>query len=130
MKQPKNKHALFLCPLTKCRVGEKSDRDFNWILKKGNRVYGHQIKIIKGANRKRGALTDCIVLPSEHCLGESSVLMIWVNVGSRAPARRSLAPTPVPVRVVVGRVVSIRLAVRIVAAKKETLKQLNAVLIC
>ena len=51
--------------------------------------------------------------------------MIWVNVGSRAPARRSLAPTPVPVRVVVGRVVSIRLAVRVVAAKKETFEAIE-----
>ena len=65
MKQPKNKHALFLCPLTKCRVGEKSDRDFNWILKKGNRVYGHQVKmkIIKGANKKEVHLLTALSSP-------------------------------------------------------------------
>ena len=64
-------------------------------------------------------LTDGIVLPSKDSLGEGCILVIRVDIGSRTPARGSLTPAPVPVRVVVRRVVRIRLAVRVVAAKRD-----------
>ena len=62
-------------------------------------------------------LTNGIVLPSKDSLGEGCILVIRVDIGSRTAARGSLTPAPVPVRVVVRRVVRVRLAVRIVAAK-------------
>ena len=67
-------------------------------------------------------LTNGIVLPSEDSLGEGCILVIRVDIGSRTPAWGSLTPAPVPIRVVVWRVVRIRLAVRVVAAKKKNVR--------
>ena len=75
-----------------------------------------KIKWEKWENQ-RYPLTDGIVLPGEDSLGEGCILVIRVDIGSRTAARRSLTPAPVPVRVVIRRVVRVRLAVRIVAAK-------------
>ena len=61
------------------------------------------------------SLTDGIIVPSEDSLGECGVLMVGVQIGTGTPTGGSFAPTPVPVCVVVRRVVRIRLAVRVVA---------------
>ena len=75
------------------------------------------VKNRKNGKIKKYPLTDGIVLPGEDSLGEGCILVIRVDIGSRTAARGSLTPAPVPVRVVVRRVVRVRLAVRIVAAK-------------
>ena len=72
----------------------------------------------------KNALTNGIVLSSEDSLGEGGILVIRINVGSWTSTRGSLPPTPVPVGVVVWRVVRIRLAVWIVAAKGREIIQL------
>ena len=73
----------------------------------------------KDGKIEKNPLTDGIVLPSEHSLGEGRILMIRVDIGSGTSTRGSLTPAPVPVRVIVRRVVCIRLAVRVVAAKRN-----------
>ena len=72
----------------------------------------------------KNALTNGIVLSSEDSLGEGGILVIRVNVGSWTTTRGSLPPTPIPVCVIVRRVVRIRLAVWIVAAKGREIIQL------
>ena len=73
----------------------------------------------KNGKIEKNPLTDGIVLPSEDSLGECGVLVIGVQIGTRTPTGGSLAPSPVPVCVVVRRVVRIRLAVRVVAEKSR-----------
>ena len=66
---------------------------------------------------EKNPLTDGIVLPREDSFGEGGILMIGVDIGSGTSTRGSLTPAPVPICVIVRRVVCIRLAVRVVAAK-------------